>query len=118
MQRQLADRIIVMNNARIAQDGSARELYEAPADRFVVNFMDEASILPVTIAAVDGDTARVSSPFSTDAAVGIALTPSGLALLPVAGGREGIKAGLRPPRRCWRTIRPISPPICNRARSP
>ena len=31
MQRQLADRIIVMNNARIAQDGSARELYEAPA---------------------------------------------------------------------------------------
>ena len=85
MQRQLADRIIVMNNARIAQDGSARELYEAPADRFVVNFMDEASILPVTIAAVDGDTAHVSSPFSTDAAVGIALTPSGLALLPVAG---------------------------------
>jgi iron(III) transport system ATP-binding protein len=55
----ISDRIIVMNNARIAQDGTPRELYEAPADRFVVNFMGEASILPVRIVAVDGDMATV-----------------------------------------------------------
>jgi iron(III) transport system ATP-binding protein len=55
----ISDRIIVMNQARIAQDGTPRGLYEAPADRFVVNFMGEASILPVEIMAVAGDTATV-----------------------------------------------------------
>ena len=55
----ISDRIIVMNHARIAQDGSPRELYEAPADRFVVNFMGEASILPAMITTVDGDSAIV-----------------------------------------------------------
>jgi iron(III) transport system ATP-binding protein len=55
----ISDRIIVMNNARIAQDGTPRALYEAPADRFVVNFMGEASILPVEIVSVDHDSATV-----------------------------------------------------------
>ncbi len=55
----ISDRIIVMNNARIAQDGTPRGLYEAPADRFVVNFMGEASILPVEITGIEGDTAAV-----------------------------------------------------------
>jgi iron(III) transport system ATP-binding protein len=55
----ISDRIIVMNQARIAQDGAPRALYESPADRFVVNFMGEASILPVEIGAVEGDTAIV-----------------------------------------------------------
>ena len=55
----ISDRIIVMNNARIAQDGTPRALYETPADRFVVNFMGEASILPVQVTAVDGDIAQV-----------------------------------------------------------
>ena len=61
----ISDRIIVMNNARIAQDGTPRALYEAPADRFVVNFMGEASILPVEIADLDGDTAIVDLARST-----------------------------------------------------
>src|ERR1700690_1243789 len=55
----ISDRIVVMNSARIAQDGTPRALYEAPADRFVVNFMGEASILAVEVAAVDGDHAIV-----------------------------------------------------------
>jgi iron(III) transport system ATP-binding protein len=55
----ISDRIIVMNQARIAQDGSPRELYETPADRFVVNFMGEASILPVEVAAIAGNIATV-----------------------------------------------------------
>jgi iron(III) transport system ATP-binding protein len=55
----ISDRIIVMNHARIAQDGTPRGLYEAPADRFVVNFMGEASILPVEISGIEGDTAAV-----------------------------------------------------------
>jgi len=55
----ISDRIIVMNNARIAQDGSPRALYEAPADRFVVNFMGEASILPVEVIGVRDGIAMV-----------------------------------------------------------
>ncbi len=55
----ISDRIIVMNNARIAQGGSPRELYESPSDRFVVNFMGEASILPVTIQTIDDGIATV-----------------------------------------------------------
>jgi iron(III) transport system ATP-binding protein len=55
----ISDRIIVMNNARIAQDGTPRAVYETPADRFVVNFMGEASILPVEIVAIVGETATV-----------------------------------------------------------
>ena len=55
----ISDRIIVMNNARIAQDGSPRALYEAPADRFIVNFMGEASILPVEVVSIDADIASL-----------------------------------------------------------
>jgi len=57
----ISDRIIVMNQARIAQDGTPRTLYEAPADRFVVNFIGEASILPVLVVAVAGDRATVQA---------------------------------------------------------
>ncbi len=55
----ISDRIIVMNNARVAQDGSPRALYEMPADRFVMDFMGEASILPVLIETIDDHAARV-----------------------------------------------------------
>jgi iron(III) transport system ATP-binding protein len=55
----IADRIIVMNNDCIAHDGSPRELYESPSDRFVVNFIGEASILPVIVEATDAESATV-----------------------------------------------------------
>jgi iron(III) transport system ATP-binding protein len=40
----VSDRIIVMNNAVIAQDGTPRELYDAPANAFVADFIGEANI--------------------------------------------------------------------------
>jgi iron(III) transport system ATP-binding protein len=39
----VSDRIIVMNRAVIAQDGTPRDLYEAPASEFVARFMGEAN---------------------------------------------------------------------------
>ncbi len=48
----VSDRIIVMNNAVIAQDGTPRELYDAPADAFVADFIGEANIFDCEIAAV------------------------------------------------------------------
>ena len=41
----VSDRIIVMSNARIAQSGTPRELYEQPADLFVADFIGDANIL-------------------------------------------------------------------------
>jgi iron(III) transport system ATP-binding protein len=55
----VSDRIIVMNNATIAQDGTPRELYDAPANRFVADFIGEANILDCTISSITGKTAQV-----------------------------------------------------------
>jgi len=55
----VSDRIIVMNNARIAQDGAPRELFEAPASRFVADFIGDANLLPVVVEDASGPTASV-----------------------------------------------------------
>jgi iron(III) transport system ATP-binding protein len=55
----VSDRIIVMKDARIVQDGTPRDLYERPADRFIADFIGSANILPVTIARGEGDIALV-----------------------------------------------------------
>jgi len=53
----VSDRIIVMNNAIIAQAGTPRELYDAPVSEFVADFIGEANILDVYIDSVAGQTA-------------------------------------------------------------
>ncbi|WP_378947956.1 ABC transporter ATP-binding protein [Mesorhizobium sp. ANAO-SY3R2] len=55
----VSDRIIVMNNAVIAQDGTPRELYDAPADAFVADFIGEANIFDCEISSVAGGMANV-----------------------------------------------------------
>ncbi|WP_442581629.1 ABC transporter ATP-binding protein [Mesorhizobium sp. ASY16-5R] len=55
----VSDRIIVMNRAVIAQDGAPRDLYDAPADAFVADFIGEANILPCEIVAVEAGKAQV-----------------------------------------------------------
>jgi len=55
----VSDRIIVMSNARIAQTGTPRELYEEPADLFVADFIGDANILTGTLLERDGPQARV-----------------------------------------------------------
>jgi iron(III) transport system ATP-binding protein len=44
----VSDRVVLMNEGRVAQAGAPRELYEQPADEFVAGFMGEASLLPAT----------------------------------------------------------------------
>ena len=55
----VSDRVIVMRNAAIAQEGTPRELYEEPADRFVADFIGDANIVEAEIVALDGDMAEV-----------------------------------------------------------
>ena len=56
----VSDRIIVMSQARIAQDGTPRELYEQPASRFVADFIGNANLLPVTLRHLDSTTAEAT----------------------------------------------------------
>ena len=55
----VSDRIIVMNNAVIAQDGSPREIYEQPADRFVANFIGDANLVDAEIVTISDDEVRL-----------------------------------------------------------
>ena len=55
----VSDRIIVMSNARIAQTGAPRELYEEPANLFVADFIGDANIVEATLQETRGETAIV-----------------------------------------------------------
>ncbi|MCG6885214.1 MAG: ABC transporter ATP-binding protein [Silicimonas sp.] len=55
----VSDEIVVMRNAAIAQKGTPRQLYDAPNDRFVADFIGEANLLACQIVSVDGDTATI-----------------------------------------------------------
>ncbi len=55
----VSDRIIVMNNAVIAQEGTPRDLYEEPADVFVADFIGDANLVEGQIHSVSGDKAEV-----------------------------------------------------------
>jgi iron(III) transport system ATP-binding protein len=53
----VSDRIIVMRDAAIAQEGTPRELYEHPTDLFVADFIGDANVLDVEILRIEGDQA-------------------------------------------------------------
>jgi iron(III) transport system ATP-binding protein len=55
----VSDRIIVMSNAKIAQSGKPRELYESPANRFVSDFIGDSNQVEGDVVGLDGDLARV-----------------------------------------------------------
>ncbi len=55
----VSDRIIVMRNAEIAQEGTPHQLYEEPTDTFVADFIGDANVVKGEIVGIDGDHARV-----------------------------------------------------------
>ncbi|AUH64386.1 ABC transporter ATP-binding protein [Paracoccus zhejiangensis] len=55
----VSDRIVVMKDGRIAQDGTPRELYESPASEFIADFIGEANVIDCEVLAVGGDQARI-----------------------------------------------------------
>lgn len=93
----VSDRIIVMNTARIAQDGTPRELYEQPASRFIASFIGDANLLPVLITRVEDDRATVVLAGTTLElpAHGLGAGPAELAVRPRALRlhRRGAEAG-------------------------
>jgi ABC-type Fe3+/spermidine/putrescine transport system ATPase subunit len=59
----MSDVVVVMHEARIAQVGTPRELYEAPTNLFVADFLGDSNLLSAKIVAVSGDciTAAISN---------------------------------------------------------
>lgn len=45
----VSDRIIVMKNAEIAQEGAPCDLYDRPASAFIADFIGDANLLPVEV---------------------------------------------------------------------
>jgi iron(III) transport system ATP-binding protein len=56
----VSDRIIVMKDGEIAQQGTPRELYEAPASTFIADFIGEANVVPCEILEIGGGQATIS----------------------------------------------------------
>ncbi|WP_300034005.1 ABC transporter ATP-binding protein [uncultured Roseobacter sp.] len=91
----VSDEIVVMRNAGIAQIGSPRELYDAPADRFVADFIGEANIIPCEILEVSEGTAsiRIGDFAHSLPARGLGPGPAALAVRPTRlklGARTGM----------------------------
>jgi iron(III) transport system ATP-binding protein len=51
----MSDRIILMNNGRIVQESSPRDLYERPASRFAAEFVGSANLLDARVTATHGE---------------------------------------------------------------
>ena len=55
----VSDRIVVMNEAVVAQEGAPRELYEAPDTAFVADFIGEANVLDCEVISTGNGFANV-----------------------------------------------------------
>lgn len=58
----MSDRLAVMRQGRILQLGSPHEIYHAPTDRFVADFIGETNFLTLKVAAVQGQGADLILP--------------------------------------------------------
>ncbi len=58
----MSDRVAVMNAGRILQMGAPTEIYNAPVNRFVADFIGETNFLILPVASVNGNTATLTLP--------------------------------------------------------
>ncbi|KKJ75623.1 sugar ABC transporter substrate-binding protein [Kiloniella litopenaei] len=55
----VSDRIIVMNRSIIAQEGTPRELYEAPSSAFIADFIGDANLITGEVISANHEKAKV-----------------------------------------------------------
>ena len=91
----MSDRVAIINNGRIEQLATPRELYDKPTSAFVGDFIGEINLFDATVEQVDAQTCVLASAFGR-----LVGTP--------AGGRsfsrgEPVQVGIRPERLVIRT---------------
>jgi spermidine/putrescine transport system ATP-binding protein len=88
----MSDRIAVMQGGRIQQLGRPEEIYEAPANRFVADFIGGANLIPARMGAQGAMAEGLGVVPATGAAgaeVTLAIRPERLQVLPVASQQPG-----------------------------
>ena len=66
----MADRIAIMDKGKVMQVATPAEVYEAPASRFVADFVGNVNILEGTVAERSGDTATITGASGAQIRVG------------------------------------------------
>jgi spermidine/putrescine transport system ATP-binding protein len=94
----MSDRIAVMQGGRIQQIGRPEEIYEAPANQFVADFIGGANLIPARIGPNGAEAAglgTIPAAGAMGAAVTLAVRPERLGLVPEAGRQSGDLGPLR-----------------------
>ena len=80
----ISDKVIVMNNAVIAQDGNPKDLYNFPKNKFVANFIGDANVVKAEIVSKQSNTyelklaemrIKIESDKNLENSVSVALRP-------------------------------------------
>ncbi len=72
----MADRVVIMSQGEIAQIGNPREIYRAPANRFVAEFVGRNNILTGTIQSAESERAVLETPVGSFAAPTATVAPT------------------------------------------
>ncbi len=93
----MSDRIAVMHQGRVFQEGTPVEIYERPRNRFVADFIGETNFLEGVVQDLEGDratvlidgqlpvTAQVGADVRRGQAVSVAVRPEKISLAPADG---------------------------------
>ncbi|MFI9719578.1 ABC transporter ATP-binding protein [Streptomyces sp. NPDC052396] len=85
----LADRVVVMREGRIAQEGTPLEVWQRPASEFVARFLGFDNIVEATVTGEHADTVWGKLPVPPGTAQGrcrVLIRPGGVRLVPAADG--------------------------------
>jgi putrescine transport system ATP-binding protein len=100
----MASRMAVMNAGRIAQVGAPHEIYEAPSNRFVADFLGAVNFFAGRIEAVEGRLHRIASD-EAGASLAVEREPA------LAAGRTVVVA-VRPEKIAIDAAAPADAPNC------
>ena len=87
----LSDRIVVMDKGHLLQAGAPQEIYDAPANRFVSEFLGASNLIECEVTGLDGDEAVLSPRGMSGVTLRAAMRPG------IAAG-EAVTLSVRPER--------------------
>src|ERR1043166_904711 len=90
---EIADEVVIMNNARVEQVGTPQEVYDRPASPFVYQFLGNVNVLRAQALAEAG--AHEAHPSTLQANGNVYVRPHDVAVFPPQPGSPGLVAVLR-----------------------
>jgi sulfate transport system ATP-binding protein len=90
---EIADEVVIMNQAKIEQTGTPQEVYDQPATPFIYQFLGNVNVLPAKVLAQARAHKAGSGAFESEGLVYV--RPHDIEIVPYAPNRPGIAAVLR-----------------------